>query len=97
MWPRLGPAVVLLRAETVCDSVRQCASIVGGLTVFEDADEQRLVGVAVPPVGRHLGVERLRDPNVQLAAETETRVLNHRQRNQVESVCRSKGKIAAAT
>lgn len=37
-------------------------------TVFEDAQQQGLVGLAVPPVGRDLGVEGLGDPDVQLAA-----------------------------
>lgn len=39
------------------------------LTVLENTDEQGLVGLAVPPVDRDLGVERLRDPDVQLTVE----------------------------
>lgn len=38
------------------------------LTVFEDANEQGFVGFAVPPVGRDLRVERLGNPDIQLAA-----------------------------
>lgn len=37
------------------------------LTVFEDADEQGFVGLAVPPVDRDLGMERLGNPDIQLA------------------------------
>jgi len=47
----------------VCIHIRRAC---GALTVLEDADEQRLVPLALPPVGRDLGVERLRDPDVQL-------------------------------
>lgn len=39
------------------------------LTVLENTDEQGLVGLAVPPVDRDLGMERLRDPDVQLTVE----------------------------
>lgn len=45
-----------------------CVRNAGGmlLTVFEDSDEQGFVGLAVPPVGRDLGMERLGDPDIQL-------------------------------
>lgn len=35
------------------------------VTVFEDADEQGLVSLAVPPVSRDFGMKRLRNPDVQ--------------------------------
>lgn len=41
-------------------------SIMELLTMFKDTDEQGLVGLAVPPVHWDLGVEGLRDPDVQL-------------------------------
>lgn len=46
------------------------------LTVFEDSDEQGFVGLAVPPVGRDLGMERLGDPDIQLTV-AEINISNH--------------------
>lgn len=45
------------------------------LTVFEDADEQGFVGLAVPPVGWNLGMERLGNPDIQLTV-AEINILN---------------------
>lgn len=39
------------------------------LTVLEDTNEQGLVRLAVPPVNWDLGVEGLRNPDVQLAVK----------------------------
>lgn len=39
------------------------------LTMLENTDEQGLVSLAVPPVDWDLGVERLRDPDVQLTGK----------------------------
>lgn len=46
-----------------------CACVHVSVTVFEDADEQGLVSLRVPPVSWDLSVERLRDPDIQHAEE----------------------------
>lgn len=46
-----------------------CYDANSSITVFKDADEQGLVSFAVPPVCWDLGVERLRNPDVQHAVE----------------------------
>lgn len=49
--------------------VRECVCVCDAtecVTVFEDTEEQGLVGLAVPPVSWDLGVERLGNPDIQL-------------------------------
>lgn len=48
-------------------SVHLCEYEAVLLTMLENTDEQRLVGLAVPPVDRDLRVEGLGDPDIQLA------------------------------
>lgn len=48
--------------------------------MLEDSDEEGLVSLQVPPISRDFSVERLWDPDVQLAAgkRGEKRVNKHR-------------------
>lgn len=49
-----------------CVCAVSVSSVMDVLTMFEDTDEQGLVGLAVPPIHGDLCVEGLRDPDVQL-------------------------------
>lgn len=54
-----------------CGSVRRVSVrvLVCVVTVFEDANEQRLVSLAVPPVSWDFSMKRLRNPDIQHTAK----------------------------